>query len=263
MISGKGAPAMREPVDYPDFVARFYDVVYGQIRSHVDEAYFLEQIAKSRGKVLEIGVGTGRLFSQALKLGADIYGLDVNGNMIEKAREKIPSEHHHRLWTRDAVTMRLPQKFALILAPFRVFAHLIDVEDQIDCLKRIHEHLEPGGRFIFDMYVPDLNVLAKGIPERVDFEGEYEAGKKLIRITSAHYDLPRQIANVQMKFKWDEDGLEHEAVWKFPMRFYFRFELENLVRLSNLSLEAIYGDYQENAINKDSKDFVLVCRRRQ
>ena len=32
---------MREPVNYPDFVARFYDVVYKQIRSQVDEIYFL------------------------------------------------------------------------------------------------------------------------------------------------------------------------------------------------------------------------------
>ena len=253
---------MREPVDYPDFVARFYDTVYKQIRSHVDETYFLDQIAKARGKVLEIGVGTGRLFSQALKLGADIYGLDVNGNMIEKAKEKIPSEQHYRLLVQNVVTMQIPHKFALILAPFRVFAHLIDVEDQIDCLSRIYEHLEPGGRFIFDMYVPDLNVLTKGRPEQVDFEGEYEKGKKLIRITSANYDLPHQVANVQMRFKWDEDGLEHQAVWEFPMRFYFRYELEHLVRLSNLELEAIYGDYQENPINKKSQDFVLVCRRR-
>ena len=135
------------------------------------------------------------------------------------------------------------------------------MEDQISCLNRIREHLEPGGCFIFDMFIPNLNVLANGIPERVDFEGEYEKGKKLIRITSASYDLSRQIGNVRMKFKWDEDGREREAAWEFPMRFYFRFELEHLVRLSNLQLEAIYGDYQENPINEESTDFVLVCKR--
>jgi SAM-dependent methyltransferase len=254
---------MGEPVNYPDFVARFYDVVYKQIRSHVDEAYFLDQIAKSRGRVLEIGVGTGRLFSQALNLGADIYGVDVSEPMIERAKEKISPEHQHRLWIRNAVTMQLPCKFQLIIAPFRVFAHLTDVDDQIDCLKRINEHLEPGGRFIFDMYVPDLKILASGRPEQVDFEGEYEKGKKLIRVTSASYDLLRQIANVQMRFKWDENGTGQEAVWSFPMRFYFRFELEHLIRLSNLELEAIYGDYQEKALDKDSKDFVLICRRKE
>jgi len=252
---------MNEPVNYPDFVVRFYDVVYHQLRSHVDEAYFLEQIAGARGKVLEIGVGTGRLFSQALKNGADIYGLDTSDKMIEKAREKVPPEQHHRLLFQNAVTMQLPHRFALILAPFRVFAHLIDVNDQLSCLSRIREHLEPGGCFIFDMFIPDLNVLAKGIPEQVDFEGEYEKGNKLIRITSANYDLSRQIGNVQMKFKWDENGLKHEAVWKFPMRFYFRYELEHIVRLANLELEAIYGDYQGNPINEASTDFILVCKR--
>jgi ubiquinone/menaquinone biosynthesis C-methylase UbiE len=111
---------MREPVDFPDFVVRFYDVIYRQIRSHVDETYFLSQIAKFGGKALEIGAGTGRLFSQALKNGADIYGLDVNSKMIEKAKDKIAPEQHHRLYIQDTVTMQLPHTFALILAPFRV-----------------------------------------------------------------------------------------------------------------------------------------------
>jgi SAM-dependent methyltransferase len=254
---------MREPVEYPEYFVRFYDVIYKQIRSHVDEAYFLSRIAKSTGKVLEIGVGTGRLFSQALKNGADIYGLDVNAKMIEKTKEKIPLDQHHRLWTQNAVTMQLPHQFSLILAPFRVFSHLIDIEDQIHCLNRIHAHLEPGGRFIFDLYVPDLDILLNGRHEQVDFDGEYANGKRLKRITSANADLINQISNVQMKFRWDEDGRQQEAVWKFPMRFYFRYELEHLIRLSKLELEAIYGDYQETPVSKESKDFVLVCRRRE
>ena len=252
---------MRKPVDYPDFVVRFYDVIYKQIRSHVDETYFLNQIDKFGGKILEIGVGTGRLFSQALKNGADIYGLDVNGAMIEKAKEKIAPEHHHRLCVQDAVTMQLPYRFALILAPFRVFSHVIDVEDQIRCLNRIHEHLEPGGRFIFDLYVPDLGILMNGIREQIDFDGEYEKGKRLVRTVSSNSDMAGQTSNVHMKFEWDEEGKTRGAEWSFLMRFFFRYELEHLVRLSKLKLEAVYGDYQENPVRKDSKDFVLVCRR--
>jgi SAM-dependent methyltransferase len=254
---------MREPIDYPDFIVRFYDVIYRQLRSHVDETYFLRQIAKFGGKTLEIGAGTGRLFSQALKDGADIYGLDVNSKMIAKAKEKITPEHHHRLYIQDAVTMQLPHRFALILAPFRVFSHVIDVEDQIRFLNRVHEHLEPGGRFIFDLYVPDLGILRSGIHEQVDFDDEYEKGKRLVRIISSHSDMASQTSNVRMKLKWDEDGQKREAEWSFLMRFFFRYELEHLIRLSNLKLEAVYGDYGENPVHKDSKDFVLVCSRRK
>jgi SAM-dependent methyltransferase len=252
---------MKEPVDYPDFLVRFYDVIYKQIRSHVDETYFLNRIAETNGKVLEIGVGTGRLFSQALKKGADIYGLDVNSKMIAKAKEKIAQEHHRRLFVQNAVTMQLPYKFRLILAPFRVFSHLIDVEDQVQCLNRIHEHLEPGGRFIFDLFVPHLGIVMNGLEDQVDFDGEYEPGKTLIRIVSSKSDMATQTSTVRMKFKWSENGQMHEAEWSFAMRFFFRYELEHLVRLSRLRLQAVYGDYEEHSIQKDSKDYVLVCRR--
>lgn len=252
---------MREPVKYPDCLIRFYDVIYNQIRSHVDETYFLNQIDKFGGKVLEIGVGTGRLFSKALKNGADIYGLDVSSGMIDKAKGKIGQEQHHRLLVQDAVTMQLPHRFALILAPFRVFSHMIDVEDQIRCLNRVYEHLEPGGRFIFDLYVPDPSILVHGIQDRIDFNGEYEEGKRLIRTVSSASDMATQTSNVRMKFEWDEDGTLHETEWSFLMRFFFRYELEHLVRLSKLKLEAIYGDYQGNPVHKESKDFVLVCSR--
>jgi SAM-dependent methyltransferase len=252
---------MREPVEYPDVLVRFYDVIYRQLRAGVDETYFLNRMAESGGKVLEIGVGTGRLFSQALKNGADIYGLDVNHQMIEKAKEKIAPEHHHRLFVQDAVTMQMPHRFALILAPFRVFSHIIDVEDQIRCLNRIHEHLEPGGRFIFDLYVPDLGILKNGIQDQVDFDGEYEEGKRLVRTVSSKSDMSTQTSTVCMKFKWDEAGQTRTEEGRFLMRFFFRYELEHLVRLSNLKLEAIFGDYQGNPVNGDSKDFVLVCSR--
>ena len=160
--------------------------------------------------------------------------------------------------------MQLPHRFALILAPFRVFSHVIDVEDQIRFLNRVHEHLEPGGRFIFDLlYVPDLGILRNGIHDQVDFDDEYEKGKRLVRIISSNSDMASQTSNVRMKLKWDENGQKREAEWNFLMRFFFRYELEHLIRLSNLKLEAVYGDYVENPVHKDSKDFVLVCSRRK
>ena len=157
--------------------------------------------------------------------------------------------------------MRLPHRFALILAPFRVFSHIIDVEDQIRCLNQVHDHLEPGGRFIFDLYVPNAGIISRGIQDQVDFDGEYEKGKRLVRIVSSHSDPVNQTSDIRMKFRWDEGGQTREAEWRFLMRFFFRYELEHLVRLSKLNLDAIYGDYEENPLNRDSNDFVLVCRR--
>lgn len=252
---------MKSHAEYPDFVARFYDAVYSRIRSGIDSKFFLEEIAGAKGKVLEIGVGTGRFFVEALRNGADIYGLDISCSMIEKLKEKIPAEHQGRLWIQDAVTMRVPHKFNLVLAPFRVFSHIIAVEDQIKCLNNIWDHLEPGGRLIFDLYVPNLRLLLDGIQNQTDFDGEYEEGKRLRRVVSMKADLINQISRVRMDFAWDEQGMERSASWEFDVRFFFRYEIENLIRLSKLDLDAIYGDYERHALVPDSEDFVIVCKR--
>jgi ubiquinone/menaquinone biosynthesis C-methylase UbiE len=74
---------------YPDYFARFYDTLYHQLRDGVDNEFFLNHILKADGKVLEIGVGTGRFFMDALNSGTDIYGIDISESMINVLRGKL------------------------------------------------------------------------------------------------------------------------------------------------------------------------------
>ena len=251
---------MLENAEYPEYIARFYDVIYAHLRT-VDHDYFLRTILSTKGPVLEIGVGTGRFFIDALHGGADIYGVDLSETMLQQLKKKLGSEHHHRIFHQDARSLHLDKKFDLIVAPFRVFSHLIELDDQLLALNSIYDHLNPGGQFIFDLYVPDLGILLNGINEQVDFEGEYAPGKKLKRIVSAKADLIRQVSSVKMTLMWDDETGEHTESWDLPMRFFFRYELEHLVHRSKLTLKHIYGDYEEHELGLESKDFIVVCER--
>jgi SAM-dependent methyltransferase len=251
---------MPDESTYPESFARFYDVIYSQLRT-VDRDYFLRKILETRGPVLEIGVGTGRFFLDALNNGADIYGIDISSTMLDQLKSKLDRSQHHRIFHQDARTLNLNKKFDLAVAPFRVFSHLLRVEDQLQALNSIHDHLNPGGKFIFDLFVPDLRLLQEGIHEQTDFEGEHAPGKKLRRIVSSHADLINQISDLTMTLIWDEDNTQRTETWNLPMRFYFRYELEHLVRRSRLALSQIYGDYEEHELSKDSKDFIIVCKR--
>lgn len=252
---------MTHSFEYPDFVARFYDIIYKKVRSEVDTEYFTNKILSAKGKVLEIGVGTGRFFINTLAKGADIYGIDISKNMINVLKEKLPSEDHHRVITGDAARMNLDFKFNLIVAPFRVFAHVLETKNQILFLNNVYKHLDNKGRFIFDLFVPNPALMAEGIDNLTDFEGEYEPGKKVRRIVSSKTDIVNQLLNVTMKFIWDEDNKQIEKEWKLQMRLFFRYELEHLIKLSKLSLVKISGDYQENPLNSESKEFIIVCKR--
>jgi len=247
---------------YPDFVARFYDPVYARVRDGVDNDYYLEAITSAPGPVLEIGVGTGRLFAEALRRGADVRGIDLSPTMVERCREKLPAEARERVWVEDAVGLRTDRSFSLIVAPFRVLSHVHTPDDQIRLLDTVHGALRPGGRFIFDLYVPSLKLLLEGMPETCDFDGEHAPGRRLRRFVSSDpADLARQTNHVHMSFVWDEDDGEHRGDWEFDMRFFFRFEIEHLVARSRLELATLHGDFAGGTLTAESREYVVVCRR--
>lgn len=247
---------------YPDFVARFYDTVYARVRDGVDNAYYLEAMTSADGPVLEIGVGTGRLLTEALRRGADAYGVDRSPAMVERCRAKLSVEERERVWVEDAVHLRSEPRFALVVAPFRVLSHVHAPDDQIRLLDAVQAALRPGGTFVFDLYVPSLKLLLEGMPETCDFDGEHAGGRRLRRfVTSAPADLARQTNHVRMSFLWDEDDGEHRGDWEFDMRFFFRFEIEHLVARAALELVALHGDFTGGPLVADSREYVVVCRR--
>jgi SAM-dependent methyltransferase len=247
---------------YPDFVARFYDAVYAQVRDGTDNDYYLGRMAAAAAPVLEIGAGTGRLLREALRRGVDAWGIDVSPAMVERCRAQMPPGSRERVREADAVSMRLGRRFGLVVAPFRVLSHVPAVDDQLRLLDTVHEHLAPGGVFVFDLYVPDLRLLLEGLPERCDFDGEWAPGRRLRRfVSSAPADLARQTNHVRMRFVWDEGDAERRADWEFEMRFFFRWEIEHLVARSALRLEALHGDFAEGPLTARSRELVVVCRR--
>ena len=247
--------------EYPETFARFYDLIYHQIRDSADSAFYLGEILKTKGKVLEIGTGTGRFFLSSLQQGADIYGIDISPSMVDVLLNKLSKKDRYRISLQSIVDFRLNEKFDLIIAPFRVFMHLIEKDDQITALNNVYHHLKQGGRFIFDVFIPDLKALLNGITNQVDFDGEYEPGKKVKRIVSTRPDLINQLINIDFLLEWDEDEGKKREHWLTPLRYFFRFELEHIIERSDFKNYRINGDFQGNELNQKSVEFIVVCRK--
>ncbi len=246
---------------YPDTFARFYDLIYHQLRDTVDHGFFMQEVLNTRGKVLEVGTGTGRFFLDAIHHHADIYGIDISESMLDVLKDKLDTGLFHRISKQSILDFSFEDRFDLIIAPFRVFMHLLDKDDQIKALNNIHRHLHPGGRFIFDTFIPDLNQLIKGFEHHKDFEGEYETGKYVKRYVSTRPELITQIINITFTIEWDEDNKVHSEEWKIPLRYFFRYELEHLLARSDFRQYHIYGDFQRNELNETSREFLIECTR--
>jgi SAM-dependent methyltransferase len=246
---------------YPEFFARFYDVIYDHIRNEADHDFFLNKILAEKGPVLEVGVGTGRIFKEALDKGADIYGIDFSPAMIDVLKSKLTEKDHYRVSVQDVCELKSNLKYSLVIAPFRVFMHLLTVNQQLKALSNIHDHLLAGGTFIFDLFVPNLKMLAEGVEYMNDFSGEYQPGKKLQRYTTMHADPVNQISYVTFRFVWQEGDTENSRSWNTELRFFLRYELEHLLFRSKFNDYHIYGDFAGNELTRESKEFVVVCKR--
>jgi SAM-dependent methyltransferase len=132
---------------YAEF-ARFYDEVNGEPVARSRE--ILEDIAHFRPdatSVLELGCGTGTILA-GLGSGLTLTGLDLSPEMLAVARRRCPRATFYEA---DMTSFALDPRFDVALCVFDTLNHVTTFEGWTDLFERVHEHLVPGGLFLFDV----------------------------------------------------------------------------------------------------------------
>lgn len=139
-------------MNYDEF-ADLYDHQYDVYRD--DLHHYARVGEQARGPVLEIGSGTGRVTTFLARRGVDITGLEPSARMIERAQDRAQRDGLTVKYVQgDARTFSLDQRFDTVIAPFNALMHLYTPNEQLQAMQTIHAHLQPGGHFTFDLFVP-------------------------------------------------------------------------------------------------------------
>jgi SAM-dependent methyltransferase len=252
------------------FVAELYDLV-PRYAERGDLGFYLELCRSSRGRILELGCGTGRILIPAARDGCNVVGVDVSEHMLAKCEEKLGTEPKEvqervRLVRGNMTTFDLGSLFACAIIPFRAFQHLTAMAEQLQCLRRIHEHLEPEGTLVFDVFHPDFRrmlVLSGGEEVEETSEMELSDGRKLRRT----YRIPglhraEQCMDVEMiYYLTDTAGVTERLVHPFLFRYFSRFEIEHLLARCGFRLYELYGDFDESPLTDESPEMVFVAEK--
>lgn len=94
---------------------------------------------KDGAEVLDVACGTGVLFPDYLKAGAEITGVDISENMVKTARGKFPGTH---VICADATDFQFDKKFDVIMI-YNAFPHFDEPQKLI---KNLAQALKPNGR---------------------------------------------------------------------------------------------------------------------
>jgi SAM-dependent methyltransferase len=128
---------------------------YGEQGSnHGDIEYYKKKLKKESGKVLELGCGTGRLTIPLKKAGINIVGLDQAKAMVQIARKKAAKKNLKISFiVSDALSFDSHSKFDTIIFPYNSISQIAD-SDISKLIKNVKDHLNPDGRFFFDIGRP-------------------------------------------------------------------------------------------------------------
>jgi SAM-dependent methyltransferase len=241
-----------------DPLADLYDLEY----SHdYDVPFWLALAEREGGPIVEWGAGTGRLALPLAKAGSDVTGVELSERMVEEGRKKSGTVE----WVRgDMRTAQLGRRYALAVCAFNSFLCLLSLDDALAFLRNAREHLEPGGLLGIEVsaFSPEELAEEPGSPQlNHDFTRELPDGG-LDRFSVSWYDAATQLLKIRLFYElYGASGdLKDRRAHDLTIRVTGRAELELMLRLAGLEVEAVYGGFEGEPFAAGSDHLVVLAR---
>ena len=198
-----------------------------------DIEYYRDRLKDCKGPILEAMVGSGRVIIPLLESGLRVDGVDYSPEMLASCRQRCQDRGLTvHLYESTLQELSLPEKYEAIIIPAGSFLLIEKREDSIDALKRLYHHLQPGGRLILDLFLPDP-----------DFECGPYGGSSTFTLPSGdtitmeskliEADLYNQYKVSLLKYeKWRQGALIQTELQRLALRWYgveeFKLVLESI-----------------------------------
>ncbi|GAA3136197.1 GNAT superfamily N-acetyltransferase/SAM-dependent methyltransferase [Kribbella aluminosa] len=201
------------------------------------------------GRALEFAIGTGRVAVPLAGHGVPVSGIELSTAMLDQLRTKASAESIP-VEVGDMATTRTPGEFTLVYLVFNTISNLLTQEEQVACFRNAARHLSPGGRFVIELWVPELRRLPPGIPATV---GVADPGYILLDT----YDVLQQHV-VSHHFHFGEGTEAH--LGRTPHRYIWPAELDLMAQLAGFTRESRHADWSGTPFTADSPSHVSVYR---
>lgn len=252
--SASGPPAEYDPL------ADLYDLEYDH---DYDLPFWLSLAGREGGPIVEWGAGTGRLAVPLAAAGFDVTAVELSERMVERGRKKSAAVE----WvTGDMCAAKLGREYALAVCAFNSFLCLRTVEDALAALGNAREHLAPGGLLGIEIsaFSPEELAGEPGGPAlRQDFTRPLPDGR-LERFSVSRYDAATQLLSMSLFYEvYGASGeLESRRAHELAIRVVGLGELDLMLRLSGLEMEAVYGGFEGEPFTAESEHLIVLARRR-
>jgi SAM-dependent methyltransferase len=200
------------------------------------------------GPALELGIGTGRIAIPLRRRGVRVHGIDLSPEMVARLRAK-PDGGDIGVTVGDFATTTVEGRFRLAYLVFNTINNLTSQDAQVACFQNVAAHLEPGGCFVIEVGVPQLQRLPPGetvrpfavTPTHLGFD-EYDVANQ--GLISHHFSM--------VDGRWEASSV--------PFRYVWPAELDLMARLAGMTLQERWSGWNREPFTGDSTSHVSVWR---
>ena len=209
-------------------------------------AAFLQEMADG-GAALEFAIGTGRVAVPLAERGVKVAGMDNSAPMLRRLREKATEIEAVE---GDMSTTRVEGDFSLVYLVFNTIFNLSTQDGQVACFENAAAHLQPGGRFVIEARVPEIQRLPPGqsvLPWRAAPDGMsyYVYDVVTQRLSGQHY--------------YFKDGLIEASPTE--MRYAWPAELDLMARIAGMRLTHRWGGWKKEPFTNLSPSHISVYEK--
>ena len=217
--------------------ASFYRMLHHE-RS-ADLPFYLDA-TRGAERVLEYGVGIGRVALPMARRGQQVVGVDSSEAMLASFAASLRTEpvevrERVQLVHGDARELELHERFDAITCPFNGIAHHHDLDELGAFLERVHRHLRPGAPFVLDVVLPDPRLMLGSCSE-IPWFRDPEGGTPCRATERIEYDAMAQRLTITTTMRSMEG--EHEPV-EMVLRLRVLFPQETLLLLHHHGFEVV------------------------
>ena len=204
-------------------------------------------------RVLELGIGTGRLALPLAARGYDVEGIDNSAPMVARLRSKPGgADLAVVLGSFADVADLVHGEFRVVFVAYNTLFELPSQDEQVRCFAGVARHLAAGGRFVVEAFVPDLTRLEHAVHAA-------SVGHDHVRLSATRHDPLTQVAVTQ------DVVISAEGVRLEPstIRYASVPELDLMARLDGLHPARRWGGWSGEPFTAASSTHVSVYEQAQ
>jgi SAM-dependent methyltransferase len=255
-------------------IARYWAEFNDDFRPH-EIPYFQRFIEDDGQPALDVACGTGRLLLPYLRAGLDVDGCDVSADMIALCGEKAEREGFSpNLYVQPMHELDLPRRYRTIYV-CGAFGLGSTRGQDIEALRRFHDHLDSGGTLLLDAEVPYadawhwkywLKEERASLPEvmPVPRRRKLASDGTEYALTSRMLDVDPLDQRVSLEMRaqlWRDGTLQAEEAHRLDSRYYFVNELLMMLERAGFDSIVVHGDHVESTPTPDDEFVVFVATK--